>query len=185
MPLTTAQRWKAEQIGKAFGLRVMSTAQQQEVLEKFQALQERLADRAERDEIFTHVKSAQHRPGRTSRYGELWSATTVLERTGWKDRHSLTNRLARNTILRITSSDGEFVYPAFQFHGGDVLRPLRPVLQLMLPAAASSMAVLRWLTAPTPTLNGRSAIDVLRLGPAKDHEFVRQLAEQEAARWTR
>lgn len=98
-------------------------------------------------------------------------------------RQAIADRARRHTILRMLTTDGLTVYPAFQFVDRTVDPRLIPVLQILLSSGESGWTVALWLTAPVDLLEGASPIEALRSGRADQTHLVHQLASDDAARW--
>lgn len=131
------------------------------------------------DDLRRRIDDTRQKEANDRRFGPFYSSIKAMEVMGLRDRQSLTNRIRRNTILRVRTADGRNAFPAFQFDDGTVIDRLRPVLQVLLPAAATPWTVLDWLVDPAPDLDDRSPIDAIRAGDPT----VLALARQDAAAW--
>jgi hypothetical protein len=86
-------------------------------------------------------------------------------------------------ILRLTTADGQTVYPAFQVHKGAIVPGLQPVLMALQRGVDDPWTWAQWLTARVPARHGRPArrhIDELADG---DADRVLAAAQRTAVAW--
>lgn len=133
------------------------------------------------DDLARRLEDMRRKEENDRRFGKFYTTAKVMEILGSNSRQSLTNMIGRNTILRVRTADGRNAFPRLQFDEptGGLIRGLRQVLQVLLPAAATPWTVLDWLVTPMPALDGRRAIDVVH----EDDNDVLALARQDAAAW--
>lgn len=86
----------------------------------------------------------------------------------------------RGDLLALVQSDGQVVYPVFQFDGGHQFEGVGEVVRTLTPAVATSWSIASWLTSPLDALEGRAPIDVLRDGDADSRSMVHVLARRAA-----
>lgn len=134
------------------------------------------------DDLARRLEDIREKEKNDRRFGAFYTTAKVMSLLGSNNRQSVTNMIRRNTVLRVRTADGRNAFPALQFDQstGKVIAGLRPVLQVLLPAAATEWTVLDWLVTPMPELEDRRAIDAL----ATDADLVLRLARQDAAAWT-
>lgn len=107
----------------------------------------------------------------------------VLSRNGKSvSRQAVSDRITRLTILAAKTADGHWAFPAFQFADDEVLPSLRDVLRAFRGVPVDGWAIAAWLTAPSPALEGTSAIEWIRQG--KPTVAVLAEAQEAAARWS-
>lgn len=101
-------------------------------------------------------------------------------------RQAVADRLARRTLLGMTTRDRRAVYPAWQFQGRQVLAGLPAVLQAFLDEdgrpVVDDWTLASWLRTPLDTLDGHSVADRLATGAL---ESATAAAGAAAARWAR
>lgn len=134
------------------------------------------------DDLARRLEDMRRKQENDRRFGTFYTTAKVMQVLGTSSRQSVTNMIGRNTILRVRTSDGRNAFPSLQFDEsrGGLVDGLRQVLQVLLPAAATSWTVLDWLVTPMPELGGRRAIDAVSGDPGG----VLALARQDAAAWT-
>ncbi|HCS61970.1 MAG TPA: hypothetical protein DIW46_11355 [Microbacterium sp.] len=127
---------------------------------------------------------AQSQRRLSDRFGRFFTSETACEALQGISRQALKDRVDNNRLLRVETADGKMLYPELQFDGtGAMVQGLPKVLKALLPAAADEWTVLYWLTAPLDTFGGRTAIDVLRRGDARDAKAILKMAKDDAAVW--
>lgn len=133
------------------------------------------------DDLARRLEDMRRKEENDRRFGEFYTTAKVREILGSGSRQSVTNMIGRNTILRVRTADERNAFPALQFDesAGKLVSGLRPVLQVLLPAAATPWTVLDWLVTPMPELDGRRVIDAV----PDDTNDVLALARQDAAAW--
>ena len=115
--------------------------------------------------------------------GPFYSTNQVAKISGGISRQALADRRERRTILELKTADGVVVYPAFQFYEKNrVLNGLSEVLQCFRGVGVDDWTLAGWLASPSRALEGRSAIEWLRLG--KELEPVLVLARDAARRFS-
>lgn len=136
------------------------------------------------DDLSRRLADVRRREDNDRRFGPFYTTAKTMQVLGCRNRQSLSNMIGRHTILRVRTADGRNAFPALQFDvpARRVVPGLRPVLQTLLPPAATAWTVLDWLVAPMPGLAGRRPIDAIQGG---DADAVLALAGQDAAAWAR
>lgn len=94
-------------------------------------------------------------------------------------KQAVEHRRRRRTILALQTSDGRWIYPAWQFRDHDVMPGLAQVLAVFDDHANWSVGT--WLTTPSKDLDGRTPVQWLDGG--RDHEHLLRLARHTAHRW--
>lgn len=115
-----------------------------------------------------------------ARFGPFLTAEAAAALFG-VDQSALDRARERRRVLGARTSDGGWLYPAWQFTSdGNLLPGLEEVLGVLLRVVDEWTAV-RWLRSPSPTFEGFSAAVLLR-----DDEFepVIEAARRDAARWS-
>ena len=103
----------------------------------------------------------------------------------WLDitRQALHQKVKSRQLLRLSTGDGQNVYPAWQFTPtGRTVPGLGPVLKILLPATDEWTAAI-WLTTPSERLGGRPAVELLSTGRPDLLEAVTAAASTDASRW--
>lgn len=96
-------------------------------------------------------------------------------------RQAISDRVRRHTLLGLRTSDGQVLYPVFQFRGREVIDGLSRVLNVVADSV-DDWTLASWLVARQPSL-GVSVIEALKeYGPTD--ELV-DLARRAAERWSR
>lgn len=99
---------------------------------------------------------------------------------GVTTRQGLDRRREAHQVLGCQTQDGAWLYPTFQFAGGDVIDGLSAVLADLVPASDGWTAAL-WLRTPNTRLAGERPID--RLNKRDDVGSVIASARVQAAEW--
>lgn len=103
--------------------------------------------------------------------------------TRWRDvsRQALHQKVQSHQLLACETSDGQRVYPAWQFTpDGRTIPGITTVLRTLLAVTDPWTAAI-WLTTPSERLGNRSAIEVLKGGYATEPVFA--AAREDATRW--
>jgi hypothetical protein len=108
-------------------------------------------------------------------------ASVVLAREGSDpvSRQAVGHRRRRRTLLALQTSDRRWIYPTWQFVGGDVMPGLPAIMAVFGDQPAWSVAT--WLTTPRRDLEGATAVEWLRHG--RDLGHLLRVARRTAARW--
>lgn len=119
----------------------------------------------------------------SDRYGPCYTAERACENLGGISPSDLDRLVSAHRLLRVTTTDGVSLYPAFQFADGSVMAGLPSLLETLLGSGADPWTVAHWLTARTENTDGLTAIEVL----ASDSDELRadliRLARHDAAGW--
>lgn len=102
---------------------------------------------------------------------------TLLDRS----RQEIADRRRRGTILALRTSDDVWVYPAFQFADGEIVKGVRTLLDVFRQHNPSWWTVAAWFASPKEELDGLAPID--HLGDAEPPPDVLDLAHAAASRW--
>jgi hypothetical protein len=90
---------------------------------------------------------------------------------------------ANDDILRVNTSDGVALYPAFQFRDDGTLLPgLRDVAAIYLLYTDDSWDLAIWLNVRSDLFQGRSAAEAMRTGML---DVVLLSAQREVRSWSR
>ncbi|MEW1982452.1 hypothetical protein AB0333_16215 [Citricoccus sp. NPDC079358] len=119
----------------------------------------------------------------SDRYGLFYTAARVCEVLGGKSEHALDELVASHQLLRVTTSGGLNLYPAFQFVDASVMVGLPPLLEILLGSGADPWAAAHWLTARTDHNEGQAAVEVLASGRDDLKADPIKLAHHDAAGW--
>jgi hypothetical protein len=118
----------------------------------------------------------------TDRIGPFYSLNRVSELLGGVSRQAVSERARSHRLLRVTTSDGVMVFPAFQFARSQVRTNLVPLFEVLLGSGADPWTVAYWLTSPLDSFNGRTALEVVDFGTDAQRKLV-SLARDDAAAW--
>lgn len=119
----------------------------------------------------------------TDPYSTYLSTARVTALLGGVSRQAISGRVERHTLLRVTTSDGQQVFPEFQFTDGHVPASMKRILQILLPAAPDPWVVVEWLTIPLSEFDDRTAVDVIRDGDWRELKYLNALAQDVASGW--
>jgi hypothetical protein len=129
------------------------------------------------------MAEAAHTMNRISdRLGAFYSLNRVAELLGGVGRKAVSERARSHRLLRVTTSDGVMVFPAFQFAHSRVRSNLIPLLEVLLGSGADPWTVAYWLTSPLDSFNGRTALEVVDFGTDAQRRLI-NLARRDAAAW--
>lgn len=113
--------------------------------------------------------------------GPFYTTSKVAEILGGVSRQAIADRRERQTLLALRTADGTLVYPTFQFgEHNEILAGLPEVLRCFRGSGIDDWSLAGWLVSKLRPLDGRSAVDWLRLG--RDPEPVLRLAREAARR---
>jgi hypothetical protein len=83
-------------------------------------------------------------------------------------RQVLQDRTQAGIILSVATTEGDPLYPSFQFGpAGEPLPHLSQILRLLEPIADDAWDKALWLNTPSVTFDKRTAVDALRAGCAE------------------
>jgi hypothetical protein len=129
------------------------------------------------------MAEAAHTTNRISdRLGAFYSLNRVAELLGGVSRQAVSERARSHRLLRVTTSDGVMVFPAFQFAHSRVRSNLIPLFEVLLGSGADPWTVAYWLTSPLDSFNGRTALEVVDSGTVAQRRLT-NLARNDAAAW--
>lgn len=101
--------------------------------------------------------------------GPFYDARGLMKWLG-VTRQVLQDRTQAGEILCVATTEGDLLYPSFQFgSAGEPLPHLSQILRLLEPIADDAWDKALWLNAPSDTFNKRTAVEALRAG---DDELV-------------
>lgn len=115
--------------------------------------------------------------------GSFYTTEGVRTLLGGASRQAVLDRVKRGTLLKVRSSDGVALYPAFQFDGAQVSARVRDVLALLRTITVDSWTIASWFGVPAEALGGLTPHSWLA-DPARDLDPVLRLAATTAARWS-
>ncbi|HEX5947271.1 MAG TPA: hypothetical protein VFY82_13380 [Acidimicrobiales bacterium] len=135
------------------------------------------------DALAARMLAAVPQPSPWAELGPFYSTAGIARVLGGISRQAVEERRRRRTILALRTTDGVWVYPAFQLDDRNrVVQGLAEVLDRFRPDTPDDeWMVAAFVAAPQPGLDGRSIADHLRTGG--DLGPVLDLAEERAARW--
>lgn len=135
------------------------------------------------DDLAARMLAAVPQPSPWAELGPFYSTAGIARVLGGISRQAVEERRRRRTILALRTSDGVWVYPAFQLDDRNrVVQGLADVLDRFRPdTPEDEWMVAAFVAAPQPGLDGRSIADHLRAGG--DLAPVLDLAADRAARW--
>ncbi|MFT3942217.1 MAG: DUF2384 domain-containing protein [Ancrocorticia sp.] len=120
----------------------------------------------------------------TDRVGPFYSTDRVRQILGTKQpvsRQAISDRVKNHRLLRVRTSDGKHLFPAFQFEGDGVNPELVKVMQPLLNAGTDGWTVVYWLTTPLPQFDGQTPLALIKNGVVDE---VVALANTDAAAWS-
>lgn len=119
--------------------------------------------------------------------GKFYTANKVARILGKNDkaisRQAISDRVRKNRLLRVETSDNQQIFPAFQFHKGNLVPGIADLLSILLPAASDGWTVAYWLTARTDLLEKETPVEVLLSGNADKVDRVFKMAKDDASVW--
>jgi len=135
------------------------------------------------DTVAARMLATVPEPSPWAELGPFYSTTGIARVVGGVSRQAVEERRRRRTILALRTSDGVWVYPAFQLDERNrVVRGLADVLDRFRPQTPDDeWMVASFVAAAQPGLGGRSVVDHLKTGGALAP--VLDLADERAARW--
>ncbi|HEX6568163.1 MAG TPA: hypothetical protein VF015_03330 [Acidimicrobiales bacterium] len=133
--------------------------------------------------LAARMLAAVPEPSPWAELGPFYSTTGMARVLGGVSRQAVEERRRRRTILALRTSDGVWVYPAFQLdHRNRVVQGLAEVLDRFHPQTRDDeWMVASFLAAAQPGLGGFSIVDHLLTGG--DLAAAVDLADERAARW--
>jgi hypothetical protein len=135
------------------------------------------------DALAARMLAAVPQPSPWAELGPFYSTTGLARVLGGVSRQAVEERRRRRTVLALRTSDGAWVYPAFQLDDrNQVVGGLAEVLGRFHPGTADDeWMVAAFLVAPQPGLAGDSIVGHLHEGG--DPAPAVALADDRAARW--
>jgi hypothetical protein len=101
--------------------------------------------------------------------GPLYRTKQVRELMGIGSRQAISERVKRRRLLAVPGSDGNPLFPAFQFTAsGRPLPALGAILDVFRNAVTSPFTVASWFVTPEPLLEDQPPAAWLREGKAAD-----------------
>jgi hypothetical protein len=140
-------------------------------------------DLGDADSLAARMLAAVPEPSPWAELGPFYSTAGIARVLGGVSRQAIEERRRRRTILALRTTDGAWVYPAFQLDGRNrVVAGVAQVLARFRPDSPDDeWMVAAFLTADQPALGGRSVVDHLRDGGSVDD--VLPLATERADIW--
>lgn len=126
------------------------------------------------------VREANHL---NDRLGAFYTLERVMTLFGGVSRQAINDRVKKHRLLRVQTSDGMFLFPAFQIEGGDLRPGLAGLLQVLLASGEDPWTVAYWLTAPIEDFEGRTALEVLDTREADRVDELLDIARDDASSW--
>lgn len=117
------------------------------------------------------------------RLGAFYTTDRVRKILGGISRQAVSQRAKSNRLLRVTTADGEKLFPAFQFKDHDVVPGLQDLLKVLLDSGVDGWTVAYWLTARIGQLGEATALEVLESGDVDRIAELKTLAADDAAGW--
>lgn len=117
------------------------------------------------------------------RLGAFYTTDRVRKVLGGVSRQAVSQRVQGHRLLRVTTADGENLFPAVQFKGRDVVPGLQELLKVLLDSGVDGWTVIYWLTARIGQLGEATALDVLSSGDTDRIAELKALATDDAASW--
>lgn len=135
------------------------------------------------DDLAARMLAAVPQPSPWAELGPFYSTAGIARVLGGISRQAVEERRRRRTILALRTTDGAWVYPAFQLDDRNRVVPGLPDVLDRFPAGTpdDEWMVAAFVAAPQPGLDGRSIADHLRAGG--DLAPVLALADDRAERW--
>ena len=135
------------------------------------------------DALAARMLAAVPQPSPWVELGPFYSTAGIARVLGGVSRQAVEERRRRRTILALRTSDGVWVYPAFQLDERNrVTRGLAEVLDRFRPQTSDDeWMVASFVAAPQPGLGGGTIAEHLAAGG--DLAPVLDLADERAARW--
>jgi len=131
------------------------------------------------DRMLDGVHSHQY----SDQMGSFYDTASVMRLLGGVSRQAISERAKNRTILRVTTADNKYLYPAFQFANREVRPELREVFILFRAAPVDGWAIAEWLTSPAASLGGKTPKQVLDADP-ENVTTILPLAAETANRWS-
>ncbi|MGH9113487.1 MAG: hypothetical protein ACRDZN_14500 [Acidimicrobiales bacterium] len=143
----------------------------------------RAVDLGDPDDLATRMLAAVPDPSPWTELGPFYGTPGLARVLGGVSRQAVEERRRRRTVLALRTSDGAWVYPAFQLDERNrVVRGLADVLDRFRPGSPDDeWMVAAFVAAPQPGLGDRSIVDHLRSGG--DLAEALALADERASRW--
>lgn len=118
------------------------------------------------------------------RLGVFYSVDRVMQVLGGISRQAVNERVQKNRLLRVRTSDNVLVFPAFQFTELGELRPgMSDLLKILLSTGEDPWTVAYWLTSEIAEFEDRTALDILDTRNADEISDLLDLARDDAAGW--
>lgn len=117
------------------------------------------------------------------RLGAFYTTDRVRKVLGGVSRQAVSERVKNDRLLRITTADGVYLFPAFQFTNGAVVPGLQKLLKVLLGTGVDGWTVTYWLTARLAQLGEMTALDILASGDNDRITELAKLAADDAVGW--
>ncbi|PPH86334.1 hypothetical protein C5C95_15045 [Rathayibacter sp. AY1B7] len=116
--------------------------------------------------------------------GAFYTIDRVMTVLGNVSRQAVNERVKSNRLLRVQTSDGKLLFPAFQFQAtGGVHPQLSKVLQILLASGEDGWTIAYWLTTPIEQFGGRTALDVIGSRETDEILDLMDVAADDAKAW--
>jgi len=97
--------------------------------------------------------------------GPFYTTSSVGAILGGISRQAVADRRRRHTVFALQTSEGDWVYPAFQFRSdGSVISALGSMQQRIADGLVDGWTLAGWLTANHASLGGVSVVEWIRNG---------------------
>ncbi|PPF53448.1 hypothetical protein C5C13_15085 [Clavibacter michiganensis] len=126
------------------------------------------------------VREANHL---NDRLGAFYTLERVMTLFGGVSRQAVNDRVKKHRLLRVQTSDGMFLFPAFQFEGAELRPHLAALLQVLLASGEDPWTVAYWLTVQLDEFEERTALEVVDSREADRIDELLDLAREDAASW--
>lgn len=170
----TSEAWR-ERVLDGVGRRIDQLVASHEVTD-FSAETERATVNAMTDAVQTANRI-------NDRLGAFYTTDRVRKVLGGISRQAVSQRVGSNRLLRVTTADGEKLFPAFQFKDEEVAPGLQDLLRVLLDSGVDGWTAAYWLTARISQLGEATALDVLSSGDADRIAELNTLAADDVAGW--
>ena len=93
------------------------------------------------------------------RFGYFYSSSNVATKLN-QSRQALDEAVQAGRVLRVKTSDGEYVYPSFQFAKASVIPEISRLISILKDGGMDDWSVLYWLTSPLPMFDDETSVSV-------------------------
>lgn len=115
-----------------------------------------------------------------SHFGKFYTSAKVCQVLN-VTKQAVSKKVSAHKLLRVTTSDGKSVFPAFQFVGNAVEPHIEKLVSILLSNGMDGWSALYWLTSPLPGFGGKTAVEMVYLG--QGDEKLKLLALSDSSQW--